>query len=418
MDQIKFLNSLRDWASDLYKDRVPMATRENLAEVQGIIIEDANVRNEFYDIMAKVAKTIIHNKVYSNPLKADFKREEIEYGTIIEELGLDELEAKVYDPVDQNQYQASKPTMSALYNFENRRDLYETKSNFAQLKGAFKGNEGLANFVSAIASKLESSSEIDEFLIMKEMLKSANYCEVNIPELDGTDTKVKNLVQAIRQYVSKMKYPSRDFNELGYLQFTPVEDMRIIMLEEVKNEIDLDYLAKLFHKDLASFQCEMRTVDNFNDDQDTYAIICDKDFLHFYDSLRTSREVENARSLDIFYFLHVWSIVFTTKFLQAVKIRREVEPTSATISKSTLNLSISAQEEATLSITATAPANASYTHYTWTSADENKVKILSQTNTSCKIKVVGGSANDSVVITATNKGTNSVTATCTVTLKA
>ena len=65
MDQIKFLNSLRDWASDLYKDRVPEATRENLAKVQGIIIEDANVRNEFYDIMAKVAKTIIHNKVYS-----------------------------------------------------------------------------------------------------------------------------------------------------------------------------------------------------------------------------------------------------------------------------------------------------------------------------------------------------------------
>ena len=46
MDQIKFLNAVRKYASDLYQERIPEATKTNLEEIQGLIIEDSNLRNE------------------------------------------------------------------------------------------------------------------------------------------------------------------------------------------------------------------------------------------------------------------------------------------------------------------------------------------------------------------------------------
>lgn len=417
MNQIDFLNIIRNEASEMYQDRIPLATRQNLAEIQGTIVNDTAIRNEFYDMMNKVGKTIIYDKKFTNPLKA-FKREEIPYGSVIEEIGLDRIEGKVYNPTDQSVYATNRPTMKALYNIENRRSLYDTTRNLSQLKGAFKGESGLMEFANSFASNLLSSAEIDEFLIMKELLKQANYAEVNIPALDGSEAKTTTFIEAIRHYISKLKYPNREFNELGFLQNTPVEDLRLIVREDVMNDVDLKVLASLFNKEMAEFRATTLLVDNFNDDEDTYAIICDKDFLNIFDSLNTTRDVENPRTLDMTFILHIWQICFTSKFVQAVKIRKEVLPTSATISDATLTLSIAGAEEATISIEATAPDNASYTQYSWASADEAKVAIVSSTPTSCKVKVKGGSANDTVVITATNLGKNTITKTCTITLEA
>lgn len=417
MKQIEFLNTVRKWSSDLYQTRIPEATRDNLAVIQGLLIDDASLRNEFYDIMNKVGKTILHQKEFVNPLK-HFKGEEIEFGSVIEEIGLDKITSKVYDKNDLQVYTTNRPTMKALYNFQNRKNLYDTTRNIAQLRGAFKNEGGLSAYMNGYISNLMSSSEIDEFLIMKEMLKSANYCEVNIPVLDGTSDKTKNLVKCIKDYISKLKYPSRDFNELGFLQSTRVEDLRLIIVEEVMNEIDIEYLATLFNKDLATFKAETVLVNNFNDDADTYAIIVDKDFLQFHDNLRTSREVENARTLDLTYILHIWSIIYTSKFLQAVKIRKEVAPTSATIDNETLTMSIGTPVSKVISITATAPENASYTQYTFSSSDPTKVKVTKIDETSCTLNVISGTALDTVTITATNDGKNSITKTCVVTLEA
>ena len=411
MDQIKFLNAVRKYASDLYQERIPEATKTNLEEIQGLIIEDSNLRNEFYDIMNKVARTIIHSRMFNNPLK-EFKKDEIDYGNVIEEIGLDKIEAKVYDPNDQDVYKTNRPNMKALYNFENRKNVYDSTRNLAQLKGAFKGEAGLMNFANSFATNLESSAEIDEFLIMKEILKSSSYTEVNIPEIDGTPETINTFIEAVRKYTSALKYPSRNYNELGFLQHTPLKDLRLIVIEDLMNEIDLKVLASLFNKDLAQFKSETILVDNFNDDEDTYAILCDKDFLSFYDSLRTSREVENPRTLDITFILHIWSIIFTSKFCQAVKIRKEVEPTEA--STSTPNVSLSVGQTTTFKVTTT-PANASYSHYNFESADPEKVQVVSTDGDSCVLKVLSGSGQ--VVVTATNKEKSSLTATCTITIQ-
>lgn len=73
MNLVEVLNTIRDNASQMYRDRIPEATQNNLEQIQTAMLDENNVvvANEFTNMLLnKVVKSVIHVKRFSNPLKS------------------------------------------------------------------------------------------------------------------------------------------------------------------------------------------------------------------------------------------------------------------------------------------------------------------------------------------------------------
>lgn len=83
---IDILNVIRSDASPQYKERVPVATQENIAEVGNPILNFQAVRNEFLDnLVNRIGLVIITSRSYNNPLKS-FKKGLMSLGETVEEI--------------------------------------------------------------------------------------------------------------------------------------------------------------------------------------------------------------------------------------------------------------------------------------------------------------------------------------------
>ena len=408
LTQIDFLNLARLEGSTEYQNRIPEATRDNLTDIYGTILEDVNLRNEFYDIMMKIAKTIIHDKYYKHNLKF-MKHEELPFGATIEEIGVDILKSKVYDPDDYSNYTSEKAPLKAFYHTINRKDKYEVQTSYEQLKSAFRNEGGLSTLLAAIVNKMYTSAEYDEYLILREKLGSIEMAEVNVPEINNVDTaeKIQTLVRAIKQYTLKLTFMSRDYNKAGFMVHTPLEDQRLVIRADILSDIDVQYLAILFNKDLATFTQEMYVVDNFGNNEDMYAAIVDKDFIQDFDNLRAERTNEIGSNLSVSHWLHVWQTIIACNFLNAVRFRKEVATTAITLSESSVTLAPG--ETLKVEIEGFTPDNASYTNVTWSSSAESYATVDEN-------GVITAVADGSATITATLDEDNLITATVSVTV--
>ena len=73
MNLQEILNTIRDNASEMYQDRIPEATRNNITEIQEVMTDPNNavVTNEFMHMLLNlVIKQVIHSKLFSDPLKS------------------------------------------------------------------------------------------------------------------------------------------------------------------------------------------------------------------------------------------------------------------------------------------------------------------------------------------------------------
>ena len=367
MTQIDFINLARLNGSQEFQDRIPEADQSNLADIYGTILEDTDLRNEFYNIMIKLAKSIIHDKFYEHPLRF-MKKEELRFGETVEEIATDLLEAKAYDPDDYSNYTNEKAPLKAFYTRVNRKDKYEVQTSYEQLKSAFTNTNGLSTLLASIVNKMYESAEFDEYVILKHLLGSVEMAEVNVPEITDVDTqdKIETLVKAIKQYTYLLTFKKREFNKAGFSTHTPLADQRLVIRADILSEIDVAYLAKLFNKDLATFTQEMYVVDDFDENEDMYCAIVDKDFIAVYDNLRAERSHEIGSNLTVSHWLHVWQTYMASHFLNAIRFRKEVATTAITLSESTATLAPG--EKLAVEIEGFTPDNASYTNVKWSSS--------------------------------------------------
>ena len=100
MDIINVMNTIRDNASSVYQNRVPVATQNNIDAIQKAIADPNNavVFNEWIGTMLNmVAKVVIHNRMFTDPLKA-LKKGTKPLGDTVEEIYANYIQAKGYDP--------------------------------------------------------------------------------------------------------------------------------------------------------------------------------------------------------------------------------------------------------------------------------------------------------------------------------
>lgn len=317
----QLINAIVQGAS--YSDRIPVATQSNLSDVADAILNYAPAKNDVLTALYnKIALTIINSMEFNSPFDR-FRRADINYGDTLEDIFVDIPEGYEYDHTATNPFAQVTPDVKALYSVINKQLQYEQTIWDAEFRRALRSPYGLDTLVNKIINTLTTASRVDDFLIAKELLsQEGGYgkvvymgAETGTPATDG-----KKLLDAIKNASAGMKFPSRQFNQQGVMNTTPMDRQILIISSKYKNIIDLDVLAGVYNLDKVDFKQQIIEIDGFEDDE-IGAVLIDEKFLNFHYALQDGGLIYNPKALATNHFWNSWSINTVSLFQNAVMFK-------------------------------------------------------------------------------------------------
>lgn len=324
MDAIELLNTIRDNASQAYQDRVPEATRANIAEV-GEAITDLNnavVYNEFVATLANmIYAPMLIKKSWKNPL-GKFKKGKKTFGDTVEEVYNNFIKAQTFDQTGAGLLTRNLPDTKTVFHRMNRQDSYVLTISPEALAKAFKSYEGVSEYIQSIFTSINNSAELDEYVIMRELLAEAYNSgamkAVAIADPQASEANAKAFIKAVKTVSGDMTFPNSNWN--GYLDVQSEDNKPIVTFSGRDEQIllidnatdvacDVDVLAYAFGRDLLRFNTEVKQIVDAFPIEGMVACLVDKNFFQVYDDLFTFREFENGLGLYKNEILHVWKTV-------------------------------------------------------------------------------------------------------------
>lgn len=333
---VEVLNTIRNNADTEYQSRVPVATKNNIADIGRAFQTYSMLYNTFIEsLIHKIGMTILQTKSFSNKLSR-FKSGTILTEQDIEEIWVDQFRTAEgsYDPdggmgtggihpLKRRTYQEVK----VMYHRQNRQDKYVITIGMVDVIRAFRSESTLNSFLTAQFNSIYTGAEFDEYVHMKKLFAEAisdtekPMFTYEVPTIDGTVDTARVFIRTAKKAVKDMEYPSTLFNPAGVKTWSSASDLVMFVNKDVAVHMDVDFYAQIFGPNYAKMNVEVIEVDNFGDDNtNTYAIICDKDWFKVYDTLNTLEDIKNPDGLYKTYWLHIWQILSYSKFKNAVRI--------------------------------------------------------------------------------------------------
>ena len=340
-DVISILNTIRANSNAQYQERIPVLTQNNIEAVGNAIMSYEVDKNTFLDaLINRIAFPWVSNRRYKNPL-AILKSGQKPYGTDIQEIYTNPVAAKTYDGSNtSDMLEVTKPDTKTMYHRMNRQDKYPVSISDAQLQKAFTSIGEMGVFIQSIINAMYSGDEMDEYLLMRNLVKDAienNKIKTLEVDYDGSETTAKDLIKLVKTISVNMTFPSKDFNGYNVLNkdkitaktltaattWTPKENQIILIRSDVDAATDVEVLAKAFNMDKTNFLARKFVVDTFGDD-DTLMCIADEKAFVVKDDQYTVRSFQNGSNLVTNYWLHHWQTISLSLFGNCVAIRKTV----------------------------------------------------------------------------------------------
>lgn len=414
----RILNTIRANASDEYQNRVPVATRDNIAEVGNAITNYEPTRNEFLNsLINRIGMVIIQSRLYQNPLRS-FKKGMLEFGKDIEEVFVEIAKAQTYDPetAETEVFKRVIPDVKTIFHRMNRQDFYKVTISNDQLRTAFLSYRGIEDLIGRIVDSLYSGDNYDEFLLMKNLMNDYGakglFYPITVTEVTDEAT-AKKLTVNLRSTAKTLGFMSNQYNAQGVHTFTPIEDIVIFMTPHTEALMDVESLARAFNLEYADFLGRVVVVDNFGGLENVQALMVDKQWFMVYDTFFNFTEQYNAQGLYWNYFFHHWQILSTSQFANAIAFTTETPSvTSVTLSPKTATASKGQKVQLTATVVATGMATETVT---WAVTGTSEVK--STITSSGELSIASDEPNTELTVTATSvfDGSKKDTATITVT---
>lgn len=224
----EILNTVRQYAPDDYKSRVPAVTQATVQDAIKALNSYSPDWNVFWNILLnRIALTVVRQKSFTNPL-GYLKRSAIRWGTQIQEMQVNLLRAKEYTKDAMNVFgiDGREPDIHVKYHTMNRRDKYEIELPMEQvLSGAFTGDEQLSALLNSCMAQPQNSDQNDEFLLMMNLLKHyqdfQGFYNIHIEDINQAQTHAdkesicQSMVEAVRALNTKLGYYSTDYSYTG-----------------------------------------------------------------------------------------------------------------------------------------------------------------------------------------------------------
>lgn len=333
MNLLEVLNTIRDNASNTYQERVPEATRDNIELIRAVMIDDDNVMiaNEFMGtILNKLCKSVIHTKLFNNPLKS-LKSGTKPLGDTVEEIYNNFLKGVEFDAEGSNLLKRHLPDTKTVYHRMNYKMQYPVTVSREALSKAFLSYTALESYINNIINQLYNSAELDEFVNTKQLIKSALDNKamkvVSIADPLESEANGKAFIKSVKTVSGLMAFPSAEWN--CYLEVQNTDDKEIITFSR-KNEqvlildtatdtsVSVDVLASIFNMTVAEFNETRKIVIDVFPDKNIRAALVDEAFFQIYDDLFNISSFYNGQGLYTNYYLNVWQTLAYSVLVNAV----------------------------------------------------------------------------------------------------
>lgn len=413
------LNVIRQNATAVYQDRIPVATAENLHEVGDAILTYEAQANEFVNALVnRIGLVILNNRMATNPLAA-LKKGRLAVGETIEEIYIDVIKAQTYDPraAQDTLFKRHLPNVSSVFHSVDSQLNYPLTISNEQLRKAFMSYDSLDRFIAGLVDSMYKSATLDEFIQMKQLISEWNNNGRFIVEPITAVTDAASAREAmikIKAVSDGMTIFNNQMNYAGVWTSTPKDEQYLITTPDFNARMDVDVLAAAFHMDKAEFAGHVIVVDNIGDlgDDGIEAILVDKNWYQVYDYLRTFKTAYNGEGLYWNYFYHVWMVYSLSPFANAVAFGTATPTvTKLTVTPTTATVKAGGTVQITTSVTGTGdPTSKCSFALTGNTDPETAVNSMG--------KVILGSkeTGPTITVTATSVQDTSKTGTCTITV--
>jgi hypothetical protein len=333
MNLTELLNTIRDNASEMYRDRIPEATQKNITDIQEVMTDPNNavVTNEFMSMLLNlVIKQVIHNKLFSDPLKS-LKKGKKPLGDTVEEIYANFLKAKQYDPTGAELLNRSLPDVKAVYHRMNRQDKYKVTVSPEALFKAFASYDKLESFIAGIINSLYNSSELDEFVLMKQLIGQAldqNAMKVvEVADPCTSEANAKAFIKTVKTVSGDMQFPNSNNNSWLKVQsvdsnplitFSKKNEQVLILSNPTDVAVNVDVLASVFNMSVAEFNDTRKIIVDAFPDPSIRGALVDEQFFQVYDDLVLFKDYENPEGLYKNYYLHIWQTLAYSPLVNAV----------------------------------------------------------------------------------------------------
>ena len=381
---IDILNTIRANASAQYQSLVPVvATEHDLPAVGDVLFGYPGLANEFISaLMNRIAYVRIKSSTFNNPFAA-LKKGFLQNGEVVEDVFVQMAKAREFsaEKAEARELKRSLPDVKAAFHAINWRVYYPVTIQDEDLRQAFLSMDGVQEMIAKIVDSVYRGASYDEFLLCKYLIiKAVSHGKMYPVAFDAT--KMDEAATAFRGYSNALTFVSNKYNEAGVHTNTDKANQYIFMDSQFNAAFDVEELARAFNMDRAEFFGKLQLIDDFTsfDNErfdairaesdgleavtaaelalmaDVKAVLVDGEWFQIYDNLDKMTEKYVASGLYWNYFYHVWKIVSSSPFSNAIVF---VDDGATTALPATLTLTVTGKDtdaNATI-LTAKAEAN-------------------------------------------------------------
>lgn len=321
---IEFINKVRSENALLYQNRIPEATRTNMDEIRYAMLSEDNVQvaNDFIERMLnKLCKSVVVTKRFENPLKP-FKNGTIPLGDTIEEIYNNFLKADPDGFNGERLFERALPDTKVIYHRTNLKLQYPITIDRLKIEKAFTSYAHLEKFVNDIIAQLYNSAELDEFINMKQLFKSASEKNaiktIVVSDPLASDADAKKFIQEVKTYSGMMKYPSAEYNsylaaqevdDTPLMTFSRYDEQILILPEAVNTAVDVTVLANTFNMSVAEFNKTRKVLVDTIPLANCVGLLVDKNFFQVYDKYAIVTQDFNAKGVYTNYYLNIEQVM-------------------------------------------------------------------------------------------------------------
>lgn len=346
-----YLNATND-----FQQRVPDPSQHSVAQVSKFLFKPMNKRylNEFMDIFVnRIAGEVIRQRTFTNPLKR--KREDIVYGTTIQEIELDFIKAHAFrddwghriDDIT-NILKVYRPNGQVAYHSVNRYDTYPISINRVELRGAFNRETGLNELAQKIMRVPFNSAEYDEYQYYKQIMAEHEarhgFYKHQVSAVPYDETTGKEFLRALREYARLFTVPSKLYNALDAdvpVWVDPGEISNMVLYIEAAPlaSLDVDTLSSVFNLDKAEAPYRIQFVDSIPI-PGAFALLTTDDFFVCADYEISNDSFRNPQTLTETWYYTVIGMYSASPFVPAVLFTTGEGTSVPTITETVTGLSL------------------------------------------------------------------------------
>lgn len=344
---------------------------QSLAPIGKLIMSNERFKNAFINTINVIGLTIIDRNYWEDPWETFTERGSINFGQSVRELAVDIADVYDYNQYVENATHFLENVVPNVFNYIhelNFQKFYKTTTSDDQMAMAFNVEGGLMQMIESIIGSLWEGYKYDKYIVNKYML-----CR---RILDGTVTSVeidnyasltpRQRVTKMKSISNKMTFRSPNYNPAGLRIATAFGDQIMILDTDSDAEVSTEVLATSFFRNDADFKSNLALIDGYGN-HDTArlaqvlgtqylpftdaelsalnnipAVIVDREFFQNYNyAFNAEAETANGtRATNFFnpetlrnnHWLHVWKVLSTSPFKQAVVFTKNIAPAVSSVS--------------------------------------------------------------------------------------